>query len=183
MLNFKLKKTMKKLISTLIMTFAAVCFTLTASAQTKVFKIDEINANGEEYVGQEVTVEGLCSHLCSHGGRKMFLRGAKGLLRIESSKETGAFSQETVNEPVQVVGKLCETRIDEAYLKAWEEREKGGKAGHDGCETEAAARGEQGNSTAQKIANYRKRIAEREQKEGKAYLSTFYVVAKSYKIL
>lgn len=171
---------MKKMLS--IMAAAAMMlFSVNASAEN--LKSDDILTNGEQYVGQTVTVEGLCSHLCSHGGRKMFLRGKKGVLRIESSKATGAFKQECVNEPVKVVGKLCETRIDETYLRNWEERSKAGKGAHDGCETEAAARGDKGNTDQEKIDNFRKRIAERNAKEGKNYLSTFYVVADSYEVL
>lgn len=163
----------------------AIAIFATASASAQPMKIDQVLADGEQYVGKDITVEGLCTHICSHGGRKMFLRGAKGLLRVESSKETGAFKDDVVNEPVQVVGTLMETRIDETYLKNWEERIKNGNGagGHGGCETESAARGDQGNTEQQKIDNFRKRIAERNAAEGKNYLSVFYVVAKSYKIL
>lgn len=167
----------------LILIAAATVFAASAFAQTKEFKIDEIITDGEEYVGQEIAVKGLCTHICSHGGRKMFLRGAKGMLRIESSKETGAFKPDVVNEPVRVVGILNETRIDETYLRNWEERVASGKGGHGDCETESAARGDQGNTDKQKIENFRKRIAERNEKEGKNYLSVFYVVANSYEIL
>ncbi len=162
---------------------AAIFAAANVSAQS--MKIDKVLAGGEQHVGKEITVEGLCTHICSHGGRKMFLRGANGLLRVESSKETGAFKDDVVNEPVQVSGTLMETRIDETYLKNWEERIKNGnKVGeHDGCATESAARGDQGNTEQQKIDNFRKRIAERNAKEGKNYLSVFYVIAKSYKIL
>lgn len=162
---------------------AALLFAGAVSAQVKEFKIDEVLASGEEYVGQQIAVSGLCSHLCKHGGRKMFLRGAKGLLRIESTKKTGAFSTDAVNEPVRVTGTLKETRIDETYLRNWEDRLASGAAGHGGCETEAAARGDQGNTEQQKIDNFRKRIAERNEKEGKNYLSVFYVVADGYEIL
>lgn len=156
----------------------------TAAAQMPELKIDNVLTDGEHYAGKTVAVTGLCSHLCAHGGRKMFLRGAKGLLRIESSEKTGAFSTDAVNEPVRIVGKLCETRIDEAYLTNWEKNIAEGKnTGHDGCETDAAARGEQGNTDRQKIDNYRKRIEARNKAEGKPYLSVFYVVADSYDIL
>lgn len=177
---------MKKLLGILALMAVAVFAVNDAVAQeVKSMKIDEVLTDGEQYVGKDIAVEGLCTHICSHGGRKMFLRGKKGLLRIQSSKETGAFSADVVNEPVQVVGILCETRIDETYLKNWEDRIKNGnKVGeHGGCETESAARGDQGNTDQQKIDNFRKRIAERSAAEGKNYLSVFYMNAKSYKIL
>lgn len=174
---------MKKLLGLAAAVVMAIFATANASAQS--MKIDDVLADGEQYVGTEITVKGLCTHICSHGGRKMFLRGAKGLLRVESSKATGAFKEDVVNEPVEVTGILKETRIDETYLKNWEERIKNGKGvgEHGGCETESAARGDQGNTDQQKIDNFRKRIAERNAKEGKNYLSVFYMTANSYKIL
>lgn len=177
---------MKKLLAVMAVLAVAMFAADDVLAQeVKSLKIDEVLADGEQYVGKDITVEGLCTHICSHGGRKMFLRGKKGLLRIQSSKETGAFGADVVNEPVQVTGVLCETRIDETYLKNWEERIKNGnKTGeHSDCDTESAARGDQGNTDEQKIDNFRKRIAERNASEGKNYLSVFYMNAKSYKIL
>ena len=167
----------------LLALLAALLFAGAVSAQVREFKIDEVFTSGEEYVGQQIAVSGLCSHLCKHGGKKMFLRGANGLLRIESSKQTGAFKTDAVNEPVRVTGILRETRIDETYLRNWEDRLASGVAGHDGCETEAAARGDRGSTEQQKIDNFRKRIAERAEREGKNYLSVFYVDADAYEIL
>ena len=176
---------MKPIFKTIAAVAVAMLALGTVNAQTKSMKVDEVLVSGEEYVGQVVSIEGLCTHICSHGGRKMFLRGAKGLLRVESSDATGAFKDEVVNEPVRVTGTLCETRIDEEYLRSWESRIGRGKdiGEHDGCATESAARGESGNTEQQKIENFRKRIADRNAKEGKNYLSVFYVNAQSYEIL
>lgn len=176
---------MKAIFKTVAAVAVAVLAFGAAGAQPKTMKTDEVLASGEEHVGQVVSVEGLCTHICSHGGRKMFLRGANGLLRVESSDATGAFKDEIVNEPVRVTGTLCETRIDEDYLRSWESRIGRGKAigEHDGCATESAARGETGNTERQKIENFRKRIADRNAREGKNYLSVFYVIAQSYEVL
>ena len=111
---------MKRILS-LAAIFAVSLFAVSgAFAQEATLKVDDVLANGEQYVGKTVAVEGLCSHLCKHGGRKMFLRSGKGLLRVESTAKTGAFKSETINEPVRVVGTLAETRIDETYLRNWE---------------------------------------------------------------
>lgn len=177
--------TMKRIFSIIAAIAVAVLATGAAPARDGSMKVDEILESGEKYVGQEVSVEGLCTHICSHGGRKMFLRGARGLLRIESSDATGAFRDNVLNEPVRVTGRLRETRIDEDYLRSWEARIGRGKAigEHDGCDTESAARGETGDTERQKIANFRKRIAERNAREGKNYLSVFHIEAESYEIL
>lgn len=50
-----------------------------AQAQGEVvaaMEIDALLASAEALVGQEVAIEGICTHICSHGGRKIFLMGS-----------------------------------------------------------------------------------------------------------
>lgn len=151
--------------------------------------IDALLSSAEELAGQEVEIEGICTHICSHGGRKIFLMGSDDTktIRIESGK-LGAFDQKCVNSIVKVKGMLKEERIDEAYLKHWEELEAANAAeehGDDegGCSTEKAARGETGNTTEERIADFRARIAERKEATGKEYLSFYFVEATAYEVL
>ena len=151
--------------------------------------IDALLASAENLVGQEVDIEGICTHICSHGGRKIFLMGSDDTktIRIESGK-LGAFDQKCVNSIVKVKGMLKEERIDEAYLKQWEELEAANAAeehgdGEGGCSTEKAARGETANTTEQRIADFRARIAERKEATGKEYLSFYFVEATAYEVL
>ena len=52
-----------------------------------------------------------------------------------------------------------------------------------GCSSEQKARGETvANSTTERINNFRKRIAERSEKEGKNYLSFYHIDATQYNI-
>jgi len=152
-------------------------------------EIDALLASAEKLVGQEVAIEGICTHICSHGGRKIFLMGSDDTktIRIESGK-LGAFDQKCVNSIVKVKGMLKEERIDEAYLKNWEELEAANAAeehgdGEGGCSTEKAARGETGNTTEERIADFRARIAERKEATGKEYLSFYFVEATAYEVL
>jgi len=163
-----------------------------AQAQGEVvaaMEIDVLLASAEKLVGQEVAIEGICTHICSHGGRKIFLMGSDDTktIRIESGK-LGAFDQKCVNSIVKVKGMLKEERIDEAYLKNWEELEAANAAeehgdGEGGCSTEKAARGETGNTTEERIADFRARIAERKEATGKEYLSFYFVEATAYEVL
>ena len=163
-----------------------------AQAQGEVvaaMEIDVLLASAEALVGQEVAIEGICTHICSHGGRKIFLMGSDDAktIRIESGK-LGAFDQKCVNSIVKVKGMLKEERIDEAYLKNWEELDAANAAeehgdGEGGCSTEKAARGETGNTTEERIADFRARIAERKQATGKEYLSFYFVEATAYEVL
>lgn len=153
--------------------------------------VDDILAVAEHEVDKTVTVEGLCTHICSHGGKKLFLMGNDDskTIRVESNDDLGAFKSECVNSLVRVKGQLKEERIDEAYLLNWEnEIEEGTAEQHgddgEGCETEQKAQGQDSvSSEAGRIKDFRNRIAERNDAEGKNYLSFYYIEATEYSIL
>lgn len=157
---------------------------------TQVLQVDKVLSDAGQLAGQNIEVEGICTHICAHGGGKIFLMGSDDTknIRIEAGKEIGKFKPETVNNVVRVKGILVEDRIDEAYLTQWEEKvkaqtdEKHGNS-EAGCSSEQKARGEAvTNSTQERIDNFRKRIAERKEKEGKDYLSFYHIDAQSYTI-
>lgn len=161
----------------------------TSSQATAEMSVDDLLASAEANVGKEVSFRGICTHTCSHGATKIFLMGSDDTktIRVEAG-ELGSFDTRCVNNLVSVTGVVSEQRIDEAYLQRWEAQvknqteEKHGKEGEGGCSTEKKARGESGNSSEERIADFRKRIAERKAKEGKDYLSFYYVMATSYEI-
>ena len=152
--------------------------------------IDDVMAKASGLVEQEVTIEGVCTHTCSHGAKKMFLVGSDDTktLRIEAG-ELGAFDTKVVNSVVTVKGIIKEERIDEAYLVDWETRLKnqteekhGNEEGEGGCDTEKNARGETANTAEGRIADFRAKIAAEKEATGKEYLSFYHVVATSYEI-
>lgn len=168
----------------------------TASALT----VDSLLANPEKYVNETVTVEGLCSHLCKSGGRKAFIRSNADSLVLRCEAFPGMnepFSSESVDRRLRVTGVFHEERIDEAYLLELERTEQarvdnikaqGGEekngAHKSGCDTERAAQGQQKLQTvAERVADYRARIAERDSTEGKPYLSFYFIEATGYEIL
>ena len=151
--------------------------------------IDQVLAEGEALADQLIEIEGVCTHICSHSASKIFLLGENEgkTIRVEAA-ELGSFDQKCVNSIVKVKGILHEERIDEAYLQAWEERiankteEKHGDV-EGGCDTEKAARGETANTSVERIADFRTKIAARKEADGKEYLSFYYVEAKEYEIV
>lgn len=162
----------------------------TSLAEQKILQVDDILKEAENLSGKEVELEGICTHICKHGGKKIFLMGSDDTktIRIEAGKEFGNFKPETVNNIVRVKGKLVEDRIDEAYLTQWEEKikaqtEEQHGTTEAGCSSEQKARGEApANTTTDRINNFRKRIAERTEKEGKNYLSFYHIDATEYNI-
>ena len=179
----------------------AACFTMVSCGNAKkqqtqtteqvaaaAMSIDEVMAKAAELVDQTVTIEGVCTHTCSHGAKKMFLVGSDDskTLRVEAG-ELGAFDTKVVNQVVTVKGVLKEERIDEAYLVDWENRLKADTEEHHGngeggCDTEKNARGETANTAEGRIADFRAKIAAEKEATGKEYLSFYHVVAESYAI-
>lgn len=160
----------------------------TAQAATAM-EIDDVLAEADTLVGQEVVIEGICTHICKHGGTKIFMMGSDDTktLRIEAAK-LGSFDQRCVNSIVKVKGILREERIDEAYLQRWEatvaaQTAKRHGETEAGCDTEKAARGETGNTVAERIADFRTKIAARKAAVDKEYLSFYFVEALSYEVV
>lgn len=180
--------------------FVAACFTLSSCGGGKkqqqaeeavaAMSIDDVMAKAGELVDQTVVIEGVCTHTCSHGAKKMFLVGSDDskTLRIEAG-ELGAFDTKVVNNVVTVKGIIKEERIDEAYLVDWETRLKseteekhGNGEGGGGCDTEKNSRGETADTPEGRIADFRAKIAAEKEATGKEYLSFYHVVAESYEI-
>lgn len=78
---------------------------------------------------------------------------------------------------------------DPAYLTEWEAQVKAQTAEkhgttEQGCASEQKARGEApANSIEERITNFRQRIADRQAKEGKNYLSFYYIEGDTYEIV
>ena len=153
--------------------------------------VDQILAMAEQEVDNVVVIEGVCTHICSHGGKKIFLMGDDDskTIRVESNDAIGAFKSECVNSIVHVKGTLKEERIDEAYLVKWESQLAEGTAelhgdGEEGCETEQKAQGQDSvTDDAGRIKDFRTKIAARNEAEGLNYLSFYYIEADAYSIL
>ncbi len=151
------------------------------SVVSTVFTVDDLLTSAEQLTNKTITVEGECSHLCTHSGKKLFLEGSADsvIIRAESDKP---FRQECINKRVIITGKLIEERIDEAYLTNWENETD--TAAHEGCVTEKKAVGQKSiDSVNERIADYRKRIAEEKLKTGKNYLAFYHIETGNYRVV
>ena len=151
-------------------------------------EVDQVLADPDSLVGDTIKVEGICTHICKHGGGKIFLMGSDDTktLRIEAGEPIGSFPQETVNSIVRVTGVLVEDRIDEDYLTQWEAQiadQAKETQGEGGCAADMKANAEaEANTVRERIANFRSRIAERTEREGKPYVSLYHIEGLSYEI-
>lgn len=156
-----------------------------AAKDTDTLTVDRFFAEADTLAGDTIVVEGLCTHLCRHGGKKAFLEGADTtlVLRCEATAEAGgAFSPDCVGKTLVIKGVVAENRIDEAAVVEMERKYAESNNSHN-CSTDAKAQGQDTIDTfAARMADYRRRIAENAETAGKAYISFYYLEAVSYDI-
>lgn len=159
-----------------------------SSAKASVIEVDELLSKAESLVGKKVTVEGVCTHICSHGATKLFIMGSdeSKVIRVQAGK-LGSFDTDCKNSMLTIVGEVKETRIDEEYVAKLEAKaaaetseEEGHSCSH--CSSEESSDSSKSNAMNDRIANFRKQISEREKSEGKAYLSYFFLEAEKYDV-
>lgn len=157
--------------------------------QANALQVDDVLEQAESLVGDTITLEGVCTHTCKHGARKIFLMGSDDTktIRIEAG-DFGAFKPECVNHIVTVKGIVAEDRIDEAYLQAWEAQvalqggEEHGESKTAGCDTEKKARQETANTTEGRTKAFRDKIAAQMEAGGKDYIAFYHIEAIDYSI-
>ena len=150
--------------------------------------VDSLMMCAPGMVGDTVTVSGAVSHLCSHGATKAFILSTDStqMLRCQATPEMGgAFSPECMEHVIVVRGIVRENRIDEDAIKAMEERYavQSGNADN-GCATERSAEGQDSTvvTFADRMADYRTRIAAQVADGGNPYLSFYYLETVAYDI-
>lgn len=165
----------------------ASCKDNTGVSEAAPLTVDSLMSDADALLGDTITVEGLCSHLCKHGGRKAFLVGADStvVLRCEATTAMGgAFGPDCIGDTLTVRGVVCENRIDEeavAKMEAQYLAADSAARSHEACDTEKKAQGQANISTFEaRMADYRAKIAERAASENKPYLSFYYLEALSY---
>ena len=84
----------------------------TEQSASSALEIDSLLANAENLAGQEVTIEGVCTHTCKHGAKKIFLMGSDDtqVIRVEAGT-LGAFDPKCVNSIVQIGRASCRERV------------------------------------------------------------------------
>jgi len=148
----------------------------------------------ENLAGRKISISGTVDHVCEHGGQKMFIvdEASDTRLKIVPNEEIAAFNTDLVGETVNIVGIVEEMRVDEDYLKEWEEEVKSGaeekehKSHNEKGKKESADAGDHGDghenpdisAELEQIARMRTRVEESE----KGYLSFYSILAVEYNI-
>jgi len=160
----------------------------TATEQTEelqVINASDFDSLAENFIDQELVIEGTCVHTCKHGGGKMHIVGTNPDVRVVvmATDESGKFNADMEGTKYLVTGKVLETRIDSAYLAKWEEEVLAGETeGGDGVKHKHGEEGDNADAAMElemklaQIDEIRKEVAESE----KGYLSNYTVECVSF---
>jgi hypothetical protein len=139
--------------------------------------VEQLVDQPEGFSGKLVSVSGTVSHVCRHGGQKMFLFGvdSEKLIQVNTGTSATEFDVALEGTEVEVTGVLNELRIDEAYINALEK---------ENSKADSTATVEKSDSLSihqheqqmQNVAYLRKQVAE----SGKGYISEFWIEATAY---
>ncbi len=168
-----------------------------AASEEEVVLIEEIvpislsdfDVRAEELVGKQVMLTGTVDHVCKHGGQRMFVieTGSEGRVKVTPDENIAAFKTDLEGQSVKLIGIVEEQRIDEEYLKEWEEEvmagtdmgDDKGEGSHLGGDTEKGGSDADMEEELEKINNLRQEIAESE----KGYLAFYSVLCTEYEVV
>ncbi|MFC2151200.1 hypothetical protein ACFLSE_01620 [Bacteroidota bacterium] len=151
-----------------------------------VVTVDEVVADMQSFVNKEVVIEGIVNHVCSHGGKRMFIMGEDPdmSIKITPSEEIGIFEKELEGSHVLVTGIVKELRIDEAYVVELEKEIAEGadnEAIHDHSDGEHADEEAEAEAEKEKTAQIeamKTKIAESEE----GSYSQFWIEASKFEV-
>jgi len=200
---------MKKLIFAIVaLAFFAVSCENTTSQKEENNKqeeviIDEIIAVSmldydslvESLSGKKISISGTVDHVCKHGGQKLFIvdENSDARIKIVPNEEIAAFNTDLIGETIKIIGIVEEMRVDEDYLREWEEEVKSGSneeedegKRHGDGKGESADEGDHSEEhedvdiqeELDQIARMRTRVEESE----KGYLSFYSILAVEYHV-
>ena len=151
--------------------------------------VAEFDDKAGEFVGKKIKMKGTVDHICKHGGQRLFLVSEDSEARIKITPDEGiaAFSTDLEGNNIVLVGIVEEQRIDEDYLREWEEEIKSGsdmaddkgEGSHIGGVVEKGGEGADMGEEMEKVNNMRQMIKE----SGDDYLSFYSVLCTSYEIV
>jgi hypothetical protein len=148
--------------------------------------VDNFSGQFEDYIGKEVTISGKVTHVCRHGGQKLFITGedSSKTVRITTGENIPEFDISLEGSMIVVKGIVKELIIDEAYLAEWEaevtestSREpKGHQDGLDGHQKQEVKA--EGGDPLASIQKLRDDIAA----SGKDHLSDYWIETIEFKV-
>lgn len=149
--------------------------------EVAIITVDYLNPNIQSYIDKDIVVAGIVNHVCSHGGKRMFIMGEDPdmVIKITPNDKIGVFEKELEGSLVFVTGIVKELRINEDYVANLEKEVESGsdnEAIHDhsaGTHDEEAE-----NEQKAQIESMRTQISESEN----GYYSQYWIEAVKFEV-
>lgn len=123
--------------------------TATEAPQISAISVDSLMANPKAFANETIAVEGLCQHICKHGGTKAFIvnpdttaQSENVVFCVATDQIDGAFSPEAPGKLITAIGlwsPIVKTRSEIVAMAQAEQAEQQAEDGH--CDSEARANG------------------------------------------
>jgi len=142
--------------------------------KTEVLKVSEILDRPENYVNNEITVQGMVVHVCQHGGKKLHVSeaGSDQKLRIKAGENMSPFEREIEGSMVQITGEYTEERIDQDYIDKLKKGDS--EEHHDHAEEEAEEESKNGHGVSEEYIN---ELKEKIENSEEGYISEYWLIA------
>lgn len=135
--------------------------------------VNRVMETPEKYLDNQITVKGMVTHVCRHGGKRLHLStsGSDVKLRVRTGENISPFERSLEGNTVRISGKFTEERFDQGYLdklrknknkKESKDSEHGNFSGSEGGVSQAYI-----NELEQKIEN-----------SDKGYISEYWLTAE-----
>lgn len=158
------------------------------SDEIAILNVADFDDLAGNYIGKKIQLKGTVDHICKHGGQKLFLVSEESDVRIKvvPDEEIAAFNTELEGHKIELVGIVEEQRIDEDYIREWEEEIRSGtglgddegEGSHLGGKIEKGGMDADTSEEMKKIINLREMLDKAEN----GYLSFYSVLCTSYEI-
>ncbi|MBQ6963796.1 MAG: hypothetical protein IJP79_08845 [Paludibacteraceae bacterium] len=105
--------------------------------------VDDIVDNGSKYIDKEITLEGVCTHVCRRSHRKLFLIGSDDTksIRVQAGGDIETFEDKAAKKVVEVTGilKVQQPKIEDAAEEFEADDNSGKKDVTAGCDADKKA--------------------------------------------
>ncbi len=157
------------------LTLLISCNQKTSKTDNTVIEIAELLEIADKNIGNEFTLLGTVSHVCSHSGRRCFIIDSTGdfSIRIEAAGEINNFGRELMGNTIKVIGLVQETRLSAAEIDEWEK---------DIASEESSHAESDGEHCSAEMANIN-RMREWMKEHGRDYYSIYYFEGQSYEVV
>ncbi len=137
-----------------------------ADSEYSVVALNDLLENPDAYVDKPVKISGLVTHVCRHGGEKLFITTAdeSNSLKITTGGDASRFDVAYEGSVLEVEGVLKKLVIDEAYIAKMED---------EACAEHEVVEGEEHEATAamQQVDALKAKLTEC----GQEYLAEYWV--------